>query len=67
MRRASIDYVSDILEAMHKARHFVEQMHYSAFTQDDKTVFAVVRALEIVGEATKNVPEEVRTRFPEIP
>ena len=51
MSRRPLDYVRDILEAMHKALEFVEDMDYSAFVQDDKTNFATVRALEVMGEA----------------
>ena len=46
---------------------FVKGMSYDEFVQDDKTVFAVVRAIEIIGEAVKNIPEEVRGSYPEIP
>lgn len=41
-------------------------MEYPEFAKDEKSIFAVVRALEIVGEATKNVPEDVRQRFPTV-
>ena len=67
MRRASLDYLRDALESLEKAREFVEGMEYSAFAEDDRTNFAVVRALEVAGEATKQVPEEVRKRFPGVP
>ena len=67
MRRTSLDYLRDVLEAMEKALRFVEGMDYAAFAEDDKTAFAVVRALEIIGEATKRLPEDVRSEFPDIP
>ena len=35
--------------------------------KDEKTIFAVTRAIEVVGQAIKNVPADVRLRFPEIP
>ena len=67
MKRTFLDYVEDIITAMQKAQGFLEGMSYEALARDDRTSFAVVRALEIIGEATKQVPDEVRTRFPEIP
>lgn len=42
-------------------------MSYNVFIKDDKTVFAVVRSLEIIGEAVKNIPDKVRKKYPKIP
>ena len=67
MSREFLDYVEDILGAMSKARLFTEGMDFDTFKQDDRTVFAVIRALEIIGEATKKIPADVRDRFPEAP
>ncbi len=61
------DYIEDILEAIDKARQFVGDISYEQFIEDDKTVFAVIRALEIIGEAVKKIPQDTRDRFPEIP
>jgi uncharacterized protein with HEPN domain len=63
----SADFVQDILVAAQLAREFVADFDFAEFQKDDKTAFAVVRALEIVGEATKRVPQKVRDRFPNIP
>jgi len=52
---------------MNKALKFVEGMSYEEFAKDDKTVFAVIRAIEIIGEAVKNIPEDIRKEYPEIP
>ncbi len=65
--RTYLDFIEDIRTAAAKARAFVAGMDYQAFAADDKTAFAVVRALEIVGEAAKRVPQEVRDRGPAIP
>ena len=67
MKREIIDFVEDIVNAMNKAIMFVEGMSYEEFSQDEKTVFAVIRALEIIGEAVKNIPDNVRKNYPEIP
>ncbi len=67
MERDFEDYLEDILDAMQKAQKFVENLSYEEFIEDDKTLFAVVRALEIIGEATKNIPDEIRDANPEVP
>lgn len=67
MTRRSSLYVKDILENMIKAENFVENMTYEEFLKDEKTSYAVVRCLEIIGEATKNVPYGIRRKYPEIP
>ncbi len=61
------DYLGDILDAMDKAENFTGSMNLQAFKNDDKTVFAVIRSLEIIGEAAKKVPAHLRRRFPDIP
>jgi uncharacterized protein with HEPN domain len=67
MKRAILDYVNDILDSMIKAQEFVQGMSYEEFLQEVKTQFAVVRAIEIIGEATKNIPTSVRKKYPQIP
>ena len=67
MDREFEDYLKDILEAMEKAQRFVKNFSYEEFTEDDKTVFAVVRAPEIIGEATKKIPDDIRKENPDIP
>jgi uncharacterized protein with HEPN domain len=67
MSREFLDYVEDIIDAMSKAQNFIHEMDYEAFVKDDKTVFAVIRALEIIGEAVKKVPPKVKKQYPDAP
>lgn len=67
MKRNVRIYANDIYNNMRKALDYIGDMDYEAFSKDDKTSYAVVRCLEIIGEATKNIPESVRSNFPEIP
>lgn len=57
-------YLEDILDATRKIRAYTNSLSQTAFLQDDKTFDAVVRNLEIIGEAAKNVPENVRADTP---
>ncbi|MGB3534807.1 MAG: DUF86 domain-containing protein [Microcoleaceae cyanobacterium] len=61
------DYLEDILEALESAIEFIEGMGWEEFEQDKKTIFAVTRAIQILGEAAKKVPDSVRSQYPEIP
>ena len=62
-----LDYVEDILDAMDKAEILLEGVTYDQFEADFRINFAVVRALEIVGEATKRLPMSLRQEYPKIP
>jgi len=59
-------YLDDILEAIGNVREYVKGMDYDAFARDKKTRDAVVRNLEIIGEAAGRLPESVRSAAPEI-
>jgi len=61
------DYLEDILQAIDDVAEFIAGMDYSQFANDKKTVNAVIRSLEVIGEATKHVPAAFRNRYPEIP
>ncbi len=65
--RPSVDHLEDILDAAEKAQEFVEGTTYEAFVNDDKSVFAVIRALEIIGEATKRLSQPLRNEYPQVP
>lgn len=60
-------YLKDILSAMDSIEAFVEGMSFDEFRTDDKTSSAVIRKFEIIGEATKNIPDEIRQQYPTVP
>ncbi|MBI2346261.1 MAG: DUF86 domain-containing protein [Deltaproteobacteria bacterium] len=59
-------YLEDIVEAIGKIREYTTGLPVESFLRDSKTIDAVVRNLEIVGEAIKNVPEEIRMQHLDI-
>jgi uncharacterized protein with HEPN domain len=67
MSRFYDDYLRDMLENAQLAVQFVKGMDYDGFVKDEKTIYAVIRAVEIIGEAARSIPEEMRTQYPEIP
>ena len=67
MKREYEDYLRDMLENAEKALSFVQGLDYDDFCKDDKALYAVIRALEIIGEAARQVPEKVRENNPETP
>ncbi len=64
--RTYLDYLWDILNATEAALSFVEDVDFAEFLANHRTNFAVVRALEIIGEAANHVPDEARDRWPQV-
>jgi len=65
--RDPLDYIADILDSIERIEVFTSGMSFEDFAADEKTVYAVIRALEIIGEATKRIPEATRQRYPSVP
>lgn len=61
------DYIQDITESISDCVEFVKGMTFDDFVKDKKTVNAVIRSLEVIGEAARNIPEEIRLKWPEVP
>jgi uncharacterized protein with HEPN domain len=66
--RTDSDFLRDIQEAIRRIRAYSpDAMTYDQFLADTKTQDAVVRNLEIIGEATKNLSKQLRNRYPDVP
>lgn len=57
----------DIIENIHLALQFAGQLTYEEFVEDRRTLYAVVRCLEIVSEASRRLPRDLQARHPQIP
>lgn len=67
MKRDPRLYIDDILDAIERIEKYVEGLSFEDFSKDSKTVDALVRNFEIIGEATKRVPAEIKGKYPQIP
>lgn len=59
--------IEDMLDALRTVQRFTGELSEAQFRADRRTIDAVVRNLEVAGEAARHMPDEVRTRFPELP
>ncbi|MBU1006964.1 MAG: DUF86 domain-containing protein [Candidatus Omnitrophica bacterium] len=67
MTREYKDYLMDIIGAIEKIEEFTQGIKAEDFEKDEKTKFAVIRALEVIGEAAKKIPLPVKNKYPQIP
>ena len=63
----AITYVEDMLAAMDKIHIFIQGFDETQFRNDEKTIFAVIRALEIIGEVAKRIPDTLRGSYRSVP
>lgn len=66
MKRSIEIYIKDIIEYMERAENHIKNFQLDQFLIDDKTCDAVIRCIEVIGEAAKNIPEEIRIVYPYI-
>ena len=60
-------YLEDIQLAMNRIAEYIKGYDFDNFTEDHKTVDAVIRNFEIIGEASKNLPAEITEKYPAVP
>ena len=61
-----VQRLQDILDNIDAIQSFTAQQTFAEFARDRRTVYAVTRALEIISEASRRLPEELKSRHPEI-
>ena len=66
MQRDPKVYLKDVLKAIEKIERYTENLSFNDFSENDMVQDAVVRNLEIIGEAVKKIPEEIRNKHPEV-
>lgn len=66
-KREYLDYLQDILSMIEKIEGFTSGLSEDDFEENEMAQFAVIRAIEVMGEAAKNVPADVKERYSEIP
>jgi len=59
-------YLEDIFESIKKIKNYTKGMSFDEFAKDEKTIDAVVRNFEIIGEASKQLPREIKDKHSEI-
>ena len=67
MTREYRDYLEDILVSIQESMEFTHGMSFETYTKDRKTINAVIRSLEVIGEASKRIPDELRSQAPSVP
>ena len=60
-------YVQDIIISIGKIEKYTKGFKFEEFIKYEKTIDAIVRNLSVIGEAAKNIPEEVKRKYPQIP
>ena len=60
-------YLDDLILSMSKIAEYIADHSLSSFCEDHKTIDAVVRNFEVIGEAAKKLPDEIKNKYPDVP
>lgn len=66
MQRSYEAYLKDILDAIRKIENYSENLTYEEFLKDELRQDGVVKNLEVIGEAVKNIPDDIKSKKPDI-
>jgi len=67
VKRVYTDYLQDIVDYAEKAMRFVQDVSFDDFGDNEEKIFAVVKTLEIIGEAARHLPKSVRDKYAAVP
>jgi uncharacterized protein with HEPN domain len=71
MKKRYLSFLKDIKDCIDRISKYIQQINYDTFGEDELLnellMAGFIRNLEIMGEAARNIPEDVRTKYPEIP
>ena len=67
MKKDNLVYLRHILDAISRIEEYTKGMKYEEFMNSNLVQAGVVREIEIIGEATKRLPQEFRDKYPDIP
>ena len=67
MKRDYILFLEDISNRIETIKRFINQMSFEEFKEDEKTISATIREIEVIGEAAKQIPKEIREKFNDLP
>jgi uncharacterized protein with HEPN domain len=65
--RIYLDFVQDIFDSIRDVESFTQGMKFEEFKKDRKTINAVVRSIEVIGEASKKIPASITTNYSGFP
>jgi uncharacterized protein with HEPN domain len=65
--RHYLHFLDDIVLSMQRIEEYISGMDFSSFKKDYKTVDAVIRNFEIIGEAVRNLPDSIKSAYPDLP
>ena len=60
-------YLQDMYDSVLKGISFIKGFNFKTFEKDEKTQYALIRAIEIIGEASKKIPSQFKKKYPDIP
>jgi len=59
--------IEDILESLELISEYTRSMNYKNWKKDRKTIDAVIRNLEVIGEAATHIPDDIQDQYPDVP